>query len=190
MELDEVRAIWNSQEEQKPYQVDEEALHQRVLARKSRALCITNISELLIIGVYIGTGIFVAFANVTSRKISLFMYAAVAWMLLVALLTVISRIKRIRGNARFDRTVQGELQHGLALARYQVRLSRLMRFNTVLLCCLMLAACWEKAKPWWATILILAIFGLGWLASGWEHNKYKRQRAALEALQSSLKEGA
>src|SRR3569833_2014306 len=168
MELDEVRSIWNMQREQAPYQVDEQQLHQQVLARKNKALHITSISELLIIVVYIGAGIFVAVTNATSRTISLFMYVAVAWMLLVALLTVISRIKRIKGNRKFDRSVQGELQHGLALARYQVRLSRLMRLNTVLLCCLMLFACWEKAKPWWATVLLLAIFGLGWITSGWE----------------------
>lgn len=186
MELDEVRSIWNMQREQAPYQVDEQRLHQQVLARKSRALHITSISELLIIGIYIGVGIFVAFTNATSSKISLFMYAAVAWMLLVALLTVISRIRRIKGNRKFDRSVQGELQHGLALARYQVRLSRLMRLNTALLCCLMLFACWEKAKPWWATMLILAIFGLGWFVSGWEHNKHKMQKRKLEELEQSL----
>jgi len=186
MELDEIRSVWSTQEEQTPYQLDEQALHQRVVARTDRALHITNISELLVIGIYICAGIFLAVINTTGRKVSLFMYVMAAWMVVVALLTLISRIRRMRGNARFDRSVQGELKHGLDVTRYQVRLSRLMRWNTAPLFCLMLFATWENGKPWWVTVLILALFGVSWSASGWEHNKYKMQRQKMEELSSSL----
>ena len=56
MEFEELQKIWDSQNKRPLYVINEEALHQRILAKKSQASHITNFSELLLIAVNTGAG--------------------------------------------------------------------------------------------------------------------------------------
>ncbi|MBN9383324.1 MAG: hypothetical protein J0H74_21390 [Chitinophagaceae bacterium] len=177
MEFKEMQSIWGAQNSAAAYNFDEEELHRRILARKNRALSIANISELMIIGVYVGAGVFIWVVK---------MYLLAGWLFLVALVLVISRIRRLIAARRFDRSVQGELQHALATAKYQVRLSRLMRWNIVPIGVLSVLAIGQGGKPLWAMALVLLFFAASYYGAGFENKKYVRQRESLEALQRSL----
>jgi len=177
MDFEEMKTIWDAQNNATAYKLDEEELHRRILARKKRAVFITNLSELMIIIVYAGTGGFVLTAK---------MYYLAVWMWAVVIVLIISRIRRLRAARRFDRTVQGELQHALATAKYQVRLSQLMRWNVVAIAALALWAIWAGRKPAWALVLMSFFFLLSMYASRLEHRKYKAQVESLEELQDKL----
>jgi hypothetical protein len=177
MDFEEMKTVWDAQNSGAAFKLDEKELHRRILARKKRAVFITNFSELMIISVYTGAGAFVLTSNI---------YYLAAWMFLVVIMLMISRIRRLRAARRFDRTVRGELQYALATAKYQVRLSRLMRWNIVVIFALALWAIWQAGKPAWTLALMSLFFLLSLYVSVFEQKKYKAQRDSLEALQREL----
>ena len=183
MEFEEVQNIWGAQDAQSIYRVDEKELYGKVLGRKRKALRITNISELLLICVNMGAGGYVWYLN--TRGV-FFIYVMGGWMIAVALLCVVSRVRRIASGRRFDRSVRGELQHALAVARYQVRLSQFSRWNIVLIGALCVFGMWESGKAPWVGVLVGLFFAVTYYLSGFEHGCYRRQKERLESLYDKL----
>jgi len=186
MELEEVQHIWSNQNKQMPYSIDTAGLHRRILSGKAKAVHITNFTERLIILVGVSTGLFTLWTNTTSKHQSFFIYCYSVWMFIMAILVITSRMRRRAAGRQFERSVQGELEHGLAVARYQVRLSQLMRWNIFVIGGLILFGLWETAKPWWATVGVIVFLSMGWYASGFEHRYYQRQKKRLEELRDLL----
>jgi hypothetical protein len=183
MEFEEVQNIWGAQDAQPIFRVDEKELYGKVLGRKKKVLRITNISELSLICVNLGAGCYTWFLN--SRGV-FFMYLMGGWMIAVALLCVGSRVWRIVSGRRFDRTVRGELQHTLAVARYQERLSQFGRWNIVLIGVFCVFGMWESGKAPWIGVLVGLFFAFAYYLSGFEHGYYRRQKERLEELYDKL----
>src|SRR6186997_1123318 len=131
MEFEELRKIWDSQNNQPLYAINEKAMYNLILSRKKQARHITNISELLIIIVYIITGSVVLGINLFDQSSNISMYLLSAWMLGIALFMLLNRIMRIKRNNQFDRSMSGDLDHAIAVATYQVRISQIMLWNIV-----------------------------------------------------------
>jgi hypothetical protein len=186
MEFEELQQIWNTQNSKPLYAIDEQALHNRILAKKSQAGHMADISELMLILVNMGAGIFVFGLNFFDKSGNTWMYIMAGWMLLTSLYSMVSRFRRITGDRRFDRSILGDLRHAISMAAYQVRLSQLMRWNIVPIGALVLLGLWEGGKPVWTTVLTMAFFVLAWFASGWEHRIYKSRKRELDVLQGKL----
>jgi hypothetical protein len=184
MELEEVQNLWSAQNEQTLYKINADELHRRILSRKAKTMYTANFTELLLIGVNLGAGCFILWSNATNHHF--FVYVLAVWMFVVAVLMVISRIRRIISGRRFDRSVKGELQHALAVAGYQVRLSQLMRWNNFVICGLVLFVLWESGKPLWLSGCVLALFLMAWYVGRFENRIYKARKARLEELQQQL----
>ena len=186
MEFEELKKIWDSQNNEPLYGFNEKALHNRILSKKRQAYHITNASELLGIIVNIGAGTFIL--GVTSFKQSgnISMYLLSVWMLMSGLYFLVSRIRRIRGDYRFDRSMRGDLNHAISVAAYQVRLSQLMRWNIVPIGILTLMGVWGGGKSLWLAVGILIFFVVANYAAGWEHGIYKARKRELEILQNKL----
>ena len=159
-------------------------MYNYILSKKKQAYHITNISELLLIFVNIVAGCFVLAINFSNQ--SIFIYGLSAWMFGTALFTVVSRIRRIRSSNRFDRSMLGDLDHAVAVATYQVRISQIMRWNILPIGTLCFLGLWEGDKPVWIAIFVLVFFALTYYASGWEHKIYKRKKQELKILQRKL----
>ena len=179
MEFEEVQSIWGAQDAQPIFRVDEKELYEKVLGRKRTTLRITNISELVLIFVYLGSGGYVWYLNVRD---SFFMYLLAGWMIAVALLCVVGRVRRIVSGRRFDRTIRGELQHALAVASYQVRFSQFGRWNIVLIGVLCVFGMWESGKAPWIGVLVGLFFAVAYYLSGFENGMYKRRKERLQRL--------
>ena len=82
----------------------------------------------------------------------------------------------------------GDLEHAIANATYQVRLSQVMRWNNLPISLFLLIGFWENGKPLWIVAVVLIFFSLVHYASGWEHNIYKSRKRELESLRKKLKE--
>jgi len=186
MELEEVKNIWSTQNKKMPYSIDTAELHRRILAKKAKAVKVTSLSELVNIVVGLGAGTFTLWTNTTSKQHSFFIYCYSVWMFILAILFIAARIRRKSAGRQYERSVHGELQHGLAVAGYQVKLSKLMRWNNIVIGGLILFGLWETAKPWWATVFIIVVFSLGWYVSGIENKYYQRQKRRLEELRDLL----
>lgn len=186
MKFDELQKIWDSQNNQPLYIINEKAMHNHIQSKMKQASHITNISELLIIILYIGVGSFILALNLFKESGNISMYLVAAWMLATALYVLVSRIRRIKENHRFDRSMHGDLHHAISVATYQVRLSQIMRWNMLPVVALTLLGIWEGGKSFWVAGFLLIFFALAYYASGWEHNIYKARKRALEILQTKL----
>lgn len=190
MEFEELQKIWDTQNNQPLYALNEKAMYNRILSKKKKAYHIANISELLLIVVYIGAGSFILGVNLFNQSESVFMYLLSVWMFGSALYSLVSRIRRIKGNRRFDRSMRGDLEHAISIATYQVRLSWIMRWNTLPIAALTILGVWQSGTPLWVVALLLIFFVLGNYASGWEHNIYIARKRELEILQTKLADEA
>ncbi|PSL45568.1 hypothetical protein CLV51_104274 [Chitinophaga niastensis] len=190
MEFEELQKIWDLQNSQPLYTINEKALYNRIAAKKKQALHITNTSELLLIIVYIGSASFILGMNLSGQHGNIFMFLMAAWIFIIALYLLMSRIRRIKGSKRFDRSIGGDLSHAISTATYQVRLSQLMRWNMLPIGILALLGVGEGGKPAWVIVLLLIFFAFAYYAGGLEHSIYKARKRDLEILQNKLKNEA
>lgn len=186
MEFDEMKKIWDTQNNQVLYAIDEAALHARVMSKKRRAGHTANITECLLIVVNLAAGVFVVTVHQFDERRAAFFYLMSAWTILTALFVIFHRVRRVNGENRFDRTILGDLDHAISNASYQVRLSHLMRWNGVPIALFILLGFWEVGTPVWIAVLVLIFLGLAYYASGWEHGIYKNRKHELEALRAKL----
>jgi len=186
MEFEEMKKIWDAQNNESIYGINESALHNRILSKQKQGLHITNVSELLGIVAYTVAGLAMLGVNLYKQSASIFMYILSAWVLGSAIYILASRIRRINGNNRFDRSMRGDLTHAISVATYQVRFSQLMRWNIIPIGILVLLGMVEGGKSIWIIAGIIIFFVLTNYASGWEHNIYKRKKRELEILQDKL----
>lgn len=186
MEFDDMKKIWDTQNNEPLYAVNETALHHRILSKKRRGFHITNISEWLSVLAYGGAGCFILGTNLYKQSDNVWMYVLAAWMLVSALYTLVSRIRRIRGELQFDRSMNGDLAHAISVAAYQVRLSFLMRWNILPVGLLAVLSVLGNGKSVWVAVGVLVFLMISYYASGWEHNIYKNRKRELEVLQNKL----
>ena len=191
MEFDELQKIWDSQNNRPLYAIDEKALHNRILSKKRQAYHIANSTELLLIIANAGSGGFVLYVDILKPHQNIFMYVFAAWMFCTALYVWSSRIQRIKRNRdRFAQSMHGDLEHAISTAAYQVRLSRIMRWNILPIGLLTLLCVWEGGKSVWFAVVTVLFFILTYYASGFENRIYKRRKRELQILQKNLeKEG-
>ncbi len=188
MEFDEMKKIWDTQNGETLFAINEKALHNRILSKKKSAGRIANISELLLILVNSGAGIFIFTVAWTRPEGSFFFYLTSGWMWLTALYMVMNRIRRYGEADKFDRTLLGDLNHAIAIATYQVRVSQWMRWNNLPILILVLLSFWENGKSGWGIVFVLLVFGLAYYLSRWEHNIYVGRKNELRALHKKLNE--
>jgi hypothetical protein len=156
------------------------------MSKKKQAHHITNTSELLLIIMNAGVGCFILGMNIAAQGANILMYVLSAWLFGVALYLLVSRIRRIQGDQRFDRSLHGDLDHAISMATYQVRLSTLGRWSILPVAILILLAVWEKGKSVWVMLAVLILFAFAGYASGWEHRFYKSRKRELEILKGKL----
>ena len=186
MEFDEMKKIWDAQNKETIYGINEKALHNRILSKKKTGYHITNTSELLLIIVNAGAGLLVLAVNLSKQSVNISMYLLSAWMFLSALYMLVSRIRRIKSSHRFDRSMLGDLSQAISVASYQVRLSQVGRWNILPIGILCLLGLWEGGKPVWSFALIVILFAFATYAARWEHGIYKARKRELEILQNKL----
>ncbi len=186
MEFKEMQEIWRTQNSRPLYSINDIALKKYVESKKLRSLKITRMSELLLIITYFVSAAIIFVINFTYRKGNIFMYVLVAWLLLTAINLLADRIRRIRGNHDFQRSLRGDLQHAIAVAKYQFRLSLISRWNILPVALLILLATWTSGKSSWVYGFIFGIGMLAFFAGNREHDFYKRRRNELEDLQRKL----
>ncbi|HZY81497.1 MAG TPA: hypothetical protein VFE50_18365 [Cyclobacteriaceae bacterium] len=181
-----MKKVWDTQNNEPLYVLNESALHNRVQVKKRKAGHITNISELLAIVANIGGGGFILATTLSKESSNVYLYLLAAWMFVTAIYCVVGRIRRIRSNTKFDRSILGDIDQAIATASYQVRLSGLLRWNIVPISVLIFLGLWSGEKSIWIAIGLVVFFAVTWYATGWEHNYYKSRRNEVQQLRNLL----
>jgi hypothetical protein len=188
MEFDELQKIWDTQNNQPLYVINEQALHNRIVAKKHQVIHIAVVTEWILIIANAISGAFVLQQNYTSRRSLVFAYLLAVWLLGTALYVLVNRIRRMREQKQFNRSLSGDLQHALTTAVYQVRISRIMRWNVLPIGLLVLLSTWEGGQSVWFLVAVTLFFVLVFVASGWEQGIYRNKMKELQMLQNKLQE--
>lgn len=187
MEFDEMQKIWDSQNNEPLYAINENALHNRIMSKKKTGYHITNTSELLLIIVNAGAGLFILGVNFSKPGMNIYKYLLAGWMLLSALYMLVSRIRRMKNSHQFDRSMLGDLSDAISVATYQIRLSQAGRWNILPMGILCLLWLWASGKPTWSIAVVAISFAFAVYAARWEHSIYKNRKRELEILEKKLK---
>jgi hypothetical protein len=169
MEFEELRKIWDAQGNQPLYAINEKVMYNLILSKKKQAHHITNISELLLIFVNLGSGVLILALNLFKTKrehISVYFIRLDARECLVYFGAPNSKNER---RPTFDRSISGDLSHAISMASYQVVFLKIMRWNILPVAALTLLGLWEGGKPIWIGLIVLLFFALTYYAGGWEH---------------------
>lgn len=185
MEFDEMRKIWDTQNNEPLYVINEKALHRKIESKKRSAAHITNVSELVSIIVNFAAGGFLLASTVNGSG-NVYLYVLAAWMFITSLSTLWGRVRRIRGEHKFDRTMLGDLDHAISTARYQVQLSGLIRWNVFPIGALIALGLWSGGRPLGFSIALIVFFLIVFYLSGWEHRFYQSRKREVEALRDML----
>jgi len=189
MEFDEMKQIWDTQNDRPVYVIDEKAMQRYIQARKDRVLDIANSSELSLIAINLVAGAILLVINLRQSGANLFMYLESAWMFMTVGYVVVSRIRRVRAERQFDRSVHGDLDHAISLASYQVRLSRMIRWNLLPMGAIMIGSGWEAGKFLKVTAVILVSYVFAFYVGRKGLRASKGRRRELDALKSDLLAG-
>lgn len=186
MEFDEMQKIWDTQNNAPLYAINEQALHNRIITKMRKGAHITGLSEVLSIMANTLGGALILVINLIDQSKNIFMYLLSAWMFVIAVYLLANRIRRQRAARRFDRAMLSDLNQALSTARYQVWLSRMMRWNTIPISTLIVLGLWTSEKSVWVISIVLIFFIVVYYASGWEHTIYRNRQLELETLYEKL----
>lgn len=187
MEFEEIKKIWDMQNNETLYAINETALYNRILSKKRSVGHIANFSELLIIFTNMATGFLVLGMGLVRSSANIFTYLLSAWAIGTALYISVSRARRKKNENRFDRSMLGDLHHAISNARYQVWLSGIMIWSIIPIVTLILLDFWKSEKlSVWIAIFMPVFCVIVYFASRWEHGIYKKRKRELENLQQKL----
>ncbi len=188
MEFEEMKKIWDTQKQEHIFSLDQSALHNRVLAKQKQGLHIANVSELMLILSNILGAVSILTVVVPREHVNISMTIMSVCMLMVAVYVARGRFQRVNGNTKFNRSLNGDLQFALDVARYQVKLSTLGRWSIFPVAILSVTGLLEAEKSIWiALAVIIFMLILNYLAR-WESKYYQARLHQLEVLKKKLEE--
>ena len=189
MEFDEMKKVWDAQNNQPLYVIDEKALHNRVQSKMNGIRHLTNVSDWILILIYFGTGVVLLGHNPFKTGMNIFMWIGAAWMFATVVYLVAGHIRRLNASRRFDRSIRGDLDHAISLYGYQVRLSQFIRWNLLPMGVIMIFSGWEAGKLIRVGLIILVANILAFYVTSSGLRANKRRKRDLESLKEKLEAG-
>jgi hypothetical protein len=186
MEFDEMKKIWDAQNNQPLYTFDEKALHNRIRSKMHTLLRFTSISEWMLILINLCTGGILLGFNRFKPGTNIFLYLEAAWMFALAVYLVSHHIRRLKASRRFDRSIHGDLDHSISIANYQMRLSQIIRLNFIPMGAIMIFSGWEAGKLLKVGAVILVSYTLAFYVTSIGYRANKRRKRALQVLKGKL----
>ena len=184
MEFEEMRKIWDTQNNQPLFVINEAALQRRIQAKANRASRISNMNEI---------GLTIIFAAVSIILLlidgdSIFSYITSFCTLLIAAYVWLGRIRRKREAKEFDRTMLGEIDQAIHNITNEINRARNIFWWMFLPAGLpvLINMIYSEVEPWkW--VIIPASFVLAYSLVRWEMNKkHLPRKRELEQLREVL----
>ena len=189
MEFDEMKKIWDAQNNQPLYVIDEQALHNRIQSKMKGIRHLTNVSDWVLIMIYFGTGVVLSGRNPFKPGMNIFMWVGALWMFATVVYLVVGYFRRIKASRRFDRSMRGDLDHAISLAGYQVRMTQFIRWNLIPMGLIMIFSGWEGGKliRVGSIILIANVVAFYVTSTGLRANRNRKRE--LQVLKEKLETG-
>ena len=185
MEFEEMKKIWDSQNSEPLYAINEAALHKRIRAKMKRATRLNNINDFGLIIIAIVTAGILLLLNKTP---GIYDYAIIVVLMLIAGYVLAGRIKRKKQEARFDRSMLGDLDHAIANVQYEGNRSLTMHWWFIIpLAIPVLAKMLQKNTNLGQWLLVTGLFILSIIVIRWDHHRcILPRKRKLEALRRKL----
>jgi hypothetical protein len=187
MEFEEMKKIWDEQNQEQLYAINEAALRKRIQSKLKRARRLSDINDFGLIAVALVTPVILW---LTSDGINAYHYTVTTILMLIIGYVLYGRNRRKKIERRFDRSILGELDHTIANVAYEARRARTMVwwFMVPLAIPTIIAMIW-KGAPLWSWVVVLGMFLLSYVVVRWELNRcHIPKKQKLEALRDKLTE--
>ena len=189
MEFDEMKKIWDAQNNQPLYVIDEKALHNRIQSKMNTLLHFTSVSEWLLIMINLGAGGILIGRNPFKPGVNIFLHLEAVWMFGIVVYLVLICIRRIKASRQFDRSIHGDLDHAIFLASYQMRIGQIIRWNFLPMGAIMIFSGWESGKLLRVSAIILVSYTLAFYVTSKGYLANKRRKRELQVLKEKLETG-
>ena len=184
MEFEEMKKIWDSQNNEALYAINEQAMQKQIRAKSKAASQKSNVVEIgLILIMVVTSGILLFFGSNT-----MYAYMSSAAMLGIAGYVFYGRIGRKRMEAQFDRTMLGELDQ--AISNVNNELNRAKNFVWWMLVPAGIPIVIRMIMgdmPAWKFVVIPLSFALAYFVTRWELRRcHIPRKKRLEILRENL----
>lgn len=122
MEFEEMKKIWDDQNQRPLYAIDEDALRRSIHAKSRKASFSSNFTEISLIIISVITFTIVVLKN--WHESNPWAYPPVIALLLTSIYVYWGRVKRLRNEQLFDRTMLGDLDHTIYNVEYEIKRAR------------------------------------------------------------------
>lgn len=189
MEFEELKTVWESQNDENLYTIDEEALYDQIREKsKSVNHKLNTYERLMFLGnLVIG---FVLFADAVRGNGETYEYVLPLLYIAFSISTVILRRVRQNEEIQFELTMMGELDKAIWQINYLIKQGRSMMVWYMLPLMLVLTGTLIlNSKPFWALGTMVIVVPVSYFAGQWEINKwYVPKKRELESLRKKLEE--
>jgi hypothetical protein len=186
MEFEELRKVWDKQNDKPMYVIDEKALEGIVSRKKRSAIKKAQIMEVILIGANLIAGSVVLVSHTMKGSGNVYAFIMGGVMVFTALLILYFRNQRIAERPIYENTMAGDLEHGLSDARYVVRMSRTMQYYFLMIGVLMIFSL--GFDSWMYTLGMAGFIAFTLYASTWEHKWYVKKLRDLVQLKRTIEE--
>lgn len=189
MEFDELKKVWDEQNNETLYVLNEEAIHKSVKKKKAKANRLVNIDEIGLTVICILTGSYIMYEAVVDNDGFLF-YLGGIMMILIGLYVLYMRSQRRKEEKKFDRSILGEIDHAIASTQANIKLGVSMvwwYFCPMAIWIVVLFS--TKGVEWYYWVGITGMFALAHFIARLGINHHHRPRLAkLQEMKKKLEE--
>ncbi|MFT7270444.1 MAG: hypothetical protein ACI905_002672 [Roseivirga sp.] len=187
MEFEEMKKIWDTQNNQPLYAIDEAALSRSVKAKKNNTKKTTNMTEWILIVANLFAGAVILITRYLKENGNLVAIGMGVMMLITACYLLFLRNRRIKLDQQVDTSVLGDIDNALKNIDYRISLSRSMIWYCVLVAAFTLYSVIDSEKSTIFIISVAAFFVVGLALSRLEHKYFHiGKRNKLLALKDKL----
>lgn len=190
MEFDDLKKIWDTQNNKPMYAIDEKTLQKRIRAKGGLAKRKASINEIGLMIICVATGSFIL-SNAVIQEKDIYSYLLAFTMYLIGGYVFWGRIQRKKLDNRYDLSILEELDQAIANANYLVKFAKSMVWWFILPAASVVILKMTQATyvPVWKWIVLPASFVLSYIVVhlGIKQSHLPRLRE-LETLRDNLNE--
>ena len=183
MEFDDMKKIWDTQNNEALYAINESALHKRIQAKKRGTKRMTSMTEIILIAANLIAGGMVIISHLIKNSSNIPIFIMGGLMLTIGLYIGFLRHRRIQRDQQTDLSMLGDIDNAIKNINYRIWLSQSMVSFGLLVIGFTMFSVINSDKSLFTTILIGGFFVIGFALSLWEHKHFhvgkKRQLLAL-----------
>lgn len=189
MKFEEMKKIWNEQNQAHMYVIDEKMLQDNIQAKKRVASRFINKMEWFIIIANSCTALTLGIANYFKSQNSLLTYLMAIALLCSVAYVIYRRQHRLKNENLFDRTLLGDLEHAISNATYRARLSSWLLMYWIVFGILFVSNFIVAEESLLVILLATAFSIIIWFLGRWEHRSWHlANKRRLEAMKEKLME--